>query len=249
MGLFSFLNPSTQTKHTLKPGSAARDIVVPVDDSRHSLEVGTAPPQGLGCHQVADTLFHSDPCQALEWAVTNIYRPDRADQLHLLSVVPRVAGPYPAEVRLCCTSSPRQVLGVCLQFVLNTLFCVLWLQVLEADVPAASSSTVKAWRSEQHAHESETEALLSFMQHHAVNLGVSVCWPHNIHECWDRGRGRGRGSGKRVRSSQCTVLLAGAEVRPLAGGQPHIPCLHVLLFYVPYVSTSLHAALALPVWL
>ena len=52
---------------------------------------------------------------------------------------------------------------------------VLWLQVLEADVPAASSSTVKAWRSEQYAHESETEALLSFMQHHAVNLGVSLC--------------------------------------------------------------------------
>lgn len=47
------------------------------------------------------------------------------------------------------------------------------LQVLEADVPAASSTTVKAWRSEQHAHDSETEALLSFMQHHAVNLGVS----------------------------------------------------------------------------
>lgn len=116
--LFSFLNPSKQTKHTLKPGSAARDIVVPVDDSQHSLE-------------------------ALEWAVTNIYRPDRADQLHLLSVVPRVAGPYPAEV-------------------------------LEADVPAASSSTVKAWRSEQYAHESETEALLSFMQHHAVNLGVKA---------------------------------------------------------------------------
>lgn len=46
------------------------------------------------------------------------------------------------------------------------------LQVLEADVPAASSTTVKAWRSEQHAHESETEALLTFMQHHAVNLGV-----------------------------------------------------------------------------
>lgn len=31
-------------------------------------------------------------------AVTNIYRADRSDQLHLLSVVPRVAGPYPAEV-------------------------------------------------------------------------------------------------------------------------------------------------------
>jgi nucleotide-binding universal stress UspA family protein len=46
------------------------------------------------------------------------------------------------------------------------------MQVLEADVPAPSSSTVKAWRSEQQAHESETEALLSFMQHHAVNLGV-----------------------------------------------------------------------------
>jgi hypothetical protein len=41
MGFFSFLNPSKQTKHTLKPGSAARDIVVPVDDSQHSLEVGT----------------------------------------------------------------------------------------------------------------------------------------------------------------------------------------------------------------
>jgi hypothetical protein len=53
---------------------------------------------------------------------------------------------------------------------------LLLLQVLEADVPAASSTTVKAWRSEQHAHDSETEALLSFMQHHAVNLGVS-CLP------------------------------------------------------------------------
>lgn len=53
--------------------------------------------------------------------------------------------------------------------------CVLCLlQVLEADVPAASSQTVKAWRSEQLAHESETEALLSMMQHHAVNLGVSM---------------------------------------------------------------------------
>lgn len=51
---------------------------------------------------------------------------------------------------------------------------VCLLQVLEADVPAASSQTVKAWRSEQHAHESETEALLSMMQHHAVNLGVSM---------------------------------------------------------------------------
>jgi hypothetical protein len=53
---------------------------------------------------------------------------------------------------------------------------LLLLQVLEADVPAASSTSVKAWRSEQHAHDSETEALLSFMQHHAVNLGVSCCY-------------------------------------------------------------------------
>lgn len=49
---------------------------------------------------------------------------------------------------------------------------LVW-QVLDADVPAPSSATVKAWRSEQHAHESETEAVLSFMQHHAVNRGVS----------------------------------------------------------------------------
>jgi hypothetical protein len=48
--------------------------VVPVDDSQHSL-------------------------QALEWAVNNIYRSDRADEVHLLSVIPSVAGPYPAEVR------------------------------------------------------------------------------------------------------------------------------------------------------
>lgn len=40
-------------------------------------------------------------------------------------------------------------------------------------MPAACASTVKAWRCEQHAHDSETEALLSFMQHHATNLGVS----------------------------------------------------------------------------
>lgn len=126
------------------------------------------------------------------------------------------------------------MLGVCLHFVFTSLLCApTRVQVLEADVPAASSSTVKAWRSEQHAHESETEALLSFMQHHAVNLGVSVCWPHNTHKWW------ARHSGKRVRSSQCTVLLAGAEVRSLAGRQLHIPCLHVLLVDVPYVSTCM----------
>lgn len=75
MGLFSFLHPSKQPKHTLKPEKEARLLVVPVDDSQHSL-------------------------QALEWAVNNIYRADRADEVHLLSVVPRVAGPYPAEVSL-----------------------------------------------------------------------------------------------------------------------------------------------------
>jgi hypothetical protein len=74
MGLFNFLQPSRKTRHILRPEQESRLLVVPVDDSQHSL-------------------------QALEWAVTNIYRADRADQLHLLSVVPRVAGPYPAEVR------------------------------------------------------------------------------------------------------------------------------------------------------
>jgi hypothetical protein len=73
MGLFSFLQPTKPTKHNLKADKDPRLLVVPVDDSQHSL-------------------------QALEWAVTNIYRSDRSDQLHLLSVVPTVAGPYPAEV-------------------------------------------------------------------------------------------------------------------------------------------------------
>ncbi|KAF8069390.1 TSEN2 [Scenedesmus sp. PABB004] len=101
-------------KQQSAPPGGRRRIVVPLDDSQPSL-------------------------RALEWAVTELFR--QGDELHLLSVTPRVPGPYPAEV-------------------------------LDADVPAASSDTVKAWRSEAHAHESETEALLSFMRHHAVNLGV-----------------------------------------------------------------------------
>lgn len=116
MAWFNFLRPISNVKASSKSAQESRVLVVPVDDSQHSLN-------------------------ALEWAVQNIYR--RGDTLHLLSIVPRVAGPYPAEV-------------------------------LDADVPAASSTTVKAWRSEQHAHESETEALLTFMQHHAVNLGVQA---------------------------------------------------------------------------
>lgn len=152
MGLFSFLQPTRKTKHLLKPQQQSRNLIVPVDDSNHSL-------------------------QALEWAVTNIYRADRADQLHLLSVVPSVAGPFPPEVRPPSPVCSNQLIATthccCRHSQANPLLCSN-VQVPECEVPAAPSSSVKAWRSEQHAHDSETEALLSFMQHHAVNLGVSA---------------------------------------------------------------------------
>jgi hypothetical protein len=48
------------------------------------------------------------------------------------------------------------------------------MQIVETDVPAATSSAVKAWRLEQHAREAETIALLTYMQHAALNLGVGV---------------------------------------------------------------------------
>jgi len=72
MAWFNFLRPISNVKASSKSAQESRVLVVPVDDSQHSLN-------------------------ALEWAVQNIYR--RGDTLHLLSIVPRVAGPYPAEVR------------------------------------------------------------------------------------------------------------------------------------------------------
>ena len=90
MGLFDFLRPAKRPSSPRRSGSSSsgrRLLVVPVDDSQHSLH-------------------------AVEWTVQNLYRPD--DVLHLVSVIPREAGPYPAEV-------------------------------LDADVPAPSSATVKAW--------------------------------------------------------------------------------------------------------
>lgn len=74
MGLFRFLSPVARPKTRVKAAQESRLLVVPVDDSQHSL-------------------------QALEWAVNNVYNAQRQDQLHILSVVPRTPGPYPAEVR------------------------------------------------------------------------------------------------------------------------------------------------------
>lgn len=72
MGLFNIFSPKAP-RASRDSDKAARLLVIPVDDSQHSL-------------------------QALQWAVHNVYCADRKDQLHLLSVVPKVAGPYPAEV-------------------------------------------------------------------------------------------------------------------------------------------------------
>lgn len=90
MGWFSFLQPTKPTKYNLKAEKEPRLLVVPVDNSEHSL-------------------------QALEWAVTNIYRSDRADQLHLLSVVATEPGPYPAEVcsGACGCNHSEQMMQAC----------------------------------------------------------------------------------------------------------------------------------------
>jgi hypothetical protein len=71
MGLFDFLKPTQRSKQK-DPGEVNRLVVIPVDETKQSLH-------------------------ALEWAIGNVYKQD-TDQLHLLSIVPRVAGPYPAEV-------------------------------------------------------------------------------------------------------------------------------------------------------
>lgn len=73
MGLFDFLRPHERCPQ-LNKSIGKRTLVVPVDDSQHSL-------------------------RAVEWAVQNVYKLE-SDELHLLSVIPRVAGPYPAEVRV-----------------------------------------------------------------------------------------------------------------------------------------------------
>jgi hypothetical protein len=72
MGVFDFLRPA-QRSRPKAPGETSRLVVIPVDETKQSLH-------------------------ALEWAIGNVYKQD-TDQLHLLSVVPRVAGPYPAEVK------------------------------------------------------------------------------------------------------------------------------------------------------
>jgi hypothetical protein len=71
MGFFDFLRPAQRSK-TKEPGETNRLVVIPVDETKLSLH-------------------------ALEWAIGNVYKQE-TDQLHLLSIVPRVAGPYPAEV-------------------------------------------------------------------------------------------------------------------------------------------------------
>ena len=71
MGFFDFLRPA-QRSTAKAPGQNNRLLVIPVDETKQSLH-------------------------ALEWAIGNVYKQE-TDQLHLLSVVPRVAGPYPAEV-------------------------------------------------------------------------------------------------------------------------------------------------------
>jgi hypothetical protein len=73
MGFFDFLRPAQRSK-TKAPGENNRLVVIPVDETKQSLH-------------------------ALEWAIGNVYKQE-TDQLHLLSVVPRVAGPYPAEVQM-----------------------------------------------------------------------------------------------------------------------------------------------------
>jgi nucleotide-binding universal stress UspA family protein len=71
MGLFD--SWISKRKTSVSPSASARLLVIPVDDSKHSL-------------------------LAVEWTVDNVYR--QKDTIHLVSVIPRVAGPYPAEVML-----------------------------------------------------------------------------------------------------------------------------------------------------
>lgn len=92
MGLFEFMRPH-ERHQDIKTPSDQRTLVIPVDDSQHSL-------------------------RAVEWAVQNVYKAE-SDELHLLSVVPRVAGPYPAEVgqqgppKLCHFYSNTSFLACC----------------------------------------------------------------------------------------------------------------------------------------
>eukprot|EP00883_Tetradesmus_obliquus_P008396 jgi/Sobl393_1/19105/SZX64285.1 len=163
MGFFDFLRPA-QRSTAKAPGENNRLLVIPVDETKQSLH-------------------------ALEWAIGNVYKQE-TDQLHLLSVVPRVAGPYPAEI-------------------------------VETDVPAAASSAVKAWRSEQHAREAETLALLTYMQHAALNLGVK---PGSIRVAARTATGGASGVGASVADY---VLEANADMvvlgsRGLHGWQRHV---------------------------
>lgn len=82
MGIFDFLRPHKRIQPT-KSQRDQRTLVIPVDDSQHSL-------------------------QAVEWAVHNVYKPD-TDELHLLGVIPRVAGPYPAEVSCRTAAVPAAI--------------------------------------------------------------------------------------------------------------------------------------------
>lgn len=74
-----------------------------------------------------------------------------------------------AAVHMCCGTG--QAMPILVTDSCCCIFCCR--QVLDSDLPCAPPSDLKAWRTQQRAHESETEALLSLMSHHATNMGVS----------------------------------------------------------------------------